>query len=122
MNNLDKKTQEFILAVKETKEFKAYKKALDVYKADKESQQLLKDLNLAQQNLAILEHGNFEGQKEQKEKVEDLLNKVRKNKVINNWIDTQKNLQPLINDLVSGIGTSLEFPFGFVKQKGGCCG
>lgn len=88
MNNLDQKIQEFSQAIRETKECQAYKQAALAYGSDGAAQKLLNDFQMAQQELAILQEGGFSGQEEQKAKYENLLDEVRKNKVINEWFET----------------------------------
>lgn len=122
MNNLDQKIKEFSEAIQETKEFQDYAKANKVFQEDKDAQKLLKDFREAQQTLAIFQQGNFPGQEEQREKTENLLNEVRKNKVINEWAQTQKKFQALIARLATVLSNDLNFPFTLPQQGGGCCG
>ena len=122
MDNLDQKTEEFCQAVQGTKEYQAYRIAAARYGNDKEAQKLLNDLQMAQQELAILQDGNFSGVEEQNKKCEDLLNEVRKNEVINKWIDTQKELAVLIGGLATAISGTLGFPFTLPPKKSCGCG
>ena len=122
MDNLDQKMKEFCGAVEETKEYQAYKKAAEEYGNDKEAQKLLNDLQMAQQELAILQDGDFSGVEEQSKKYEALLDEVRKNEVINKWIDTQKELAVLIGGLATAISGNLGFPFALPPKKSCGCG
>jgi len=122
MNNLDQKIKDFILAIRETKEFNDYQKAEEIYKKDKDAQSLLKDFQLAQQNLVILKQGNFSGQEEQREKVEALQKEFDKNEVIRDWIETRKKFQDLVDRLTANISSDINFPFTFIQKSKGCCG
>ena len=122
MDYLDQKTKEFCLAVEETKEYLAYKEAAEVYGRDKEAQKLLNDLQMAQQELAILQEGDFSGVEEQSKKYDDLLNDIRKNEAINKWVDTQKELAALIGGLAIAISGTLNFPFTLPPKKSCGCG
>ncbi len=122
MNNLEQKTKEFIEAIKEMSEFKDYQKAEEIYKQDKDAQTLLKDFQMARQNLAILKQGNFSGQEEQREKFEDLQSQVRGNEVINDWIDKRKKFHGLVDSLASNISSDINFPFTYTQKSKGCCG
>ena len=122
MDNLDQKTEDFCGAVVETKEYQAYKKAAEAYSNDKEAQKLLNDFQMAQQELAILQDGDFSGVEEQNKKYEDLLDQVRENEVINRWFDTQKELATLIGGLATAISGTLGFPFTLPPKKGCGCG
>jgi cell fate (sporulation/competence/biofilm development) regulator YlbF (YheA/YmcA/DUF963 family) len=123
MNNLDQKIGEFSLAIKETKEYLAYKQAAQIYDADRASQILLNDLQMAQQAVDIFEQGNFSGLDEQKKKYEDLLEKVRKNEAINEWVKTRKQMEILVGELATAISNDIGFPFNLPPKKGcGCSG
>lgn len=122
MNNLNQKTEEFIATIKETKEFQNFKKASEIYEKDENAQKLLKDFQMAQQKLAILQEGSFSGQQNQKEKVDSLRKEVGKNEVIKNWIDAQRKFQGLVGGLASAISSSLKFPFVPSKKRVSCCG
>jgi cell fate (sporulation/competence/biofilm development) regulator YlbF (YheA/YmcA/DUF963 family) len=122
-NNLDQKIKDFSEAIRETKEFQNYAKANKAFQEDKDAQKLLKDFQETQQTLAIFQQGNFPGQEEQKEKTEKLLSEVRKNKVISEWINAQRNFQVLIGDVATTLSNNLGFPFTLPQQGGGgCCG
>ncbi|MFA6376772.1 MAG: YlbF family regulator [Candidatus Paceibacterota bacterium] len=122
MDDLDKKTEEFCLAVEGTKEYREFKAAAEVYGGDKEAQKLLNDFQMAQQELAILQDGDFSGAAEQEEKFEKLLDEVRKNEAINNWIDSQKKLAILTGGLATAITGRLGFPFTLPPKKSCGCG
>ena len=122
MDNLDQKTKEFCEVVAETKEYQAYRKAAARYGTDKEAQKLLNDLQMAQQELAILQEGDFSGVEEQGKKLERLLDEVRKNEAINKWFDSQKELAALIGGLATAISGNLGFPFTLPPKKSCGCG
>ncbi len=122
MNNLEQKIKEFIEAIKETKEFQDYQKAAEIYKQDNDAQTLLKDFQMAQQNLAILKQGNFSGQEEQREKVEELQKQVNSNDIIKNWIEKRKKFQDLVDSLATNISSDINFPFIYTQKSKGCCG
>jgi len=122
MNNFEQKIKEFSEAIRETKEFQAYDRANRTFQEDKNAQKLLKDFQEAQQTLAIFRQGNFPGQKEQKEKTENLLREVQENKVINEWMQKQRYLQALIGNITTMLSNDLNFPFTLPQQGGGCCG
>ncbi len=122
MHNLEQKTKEFIEAIKETKEFQDYQKAAEIYKQGHDAQTLLKDFQMAQQNLAILKQGNFSGQEEQREKLEDLQSQVSSNEVINDWIDKRRKFHDLVDSLATNISSDINFPFTYTQKSKGCCG
>jgi cell fate (sporulation/competence/biofilm development) regulator YlbF (YheA/YmcA/DUF963 family) len=122
MNNLDQKIQEFSQAIQETKECQAYKQAALAYGSDMEAQKLLDDFQMAQQELAILQDGGFSGQEEQKTQYESLLDEVRKNKVINEWFESRRQMEILIGDLATALSHDLGFPFSLPPKKSCGCG
>jgi hypothetical protein len=121
MNNLDQKFKNFPKP-SGTKECQAYKQAALAYGSDGAAQKLLNDFQMAQQELAILQEGGFSGQEEQKAKYENLLDEVRKNKVINEWFETQKQMGVLIGDLATALSHDLNFPFSLPPKKSCGCG
>lgn len=121
MNVLNLKLKEFSEAIQKTKEYQSYKNAAEIYKTDQESQQLLKDFQIAQQNVNIYQQGNFPGLEEQEKEYENLLKEVRKNKAINNWIEAQKDVQKLIGLLAAELSQDIDFKFTPPESKG-CCG
>ena len=122
MDNLDQKIKEFCQAVEGTKEYRDYRRAAGRYENDKEAQKLLNDLQMAQQELAILQDGDFSGVEEQSKKYEALLDEVRKNGIINKWVDSQKELAALIGGLAIAISGNLNFPFTLPPKKSCGCG
>jgi len=122
MNNLEQKIKEFSEAIQGTKEFQNYAKANKTFQEDKNARKLLKDFQEAQQTLAVFQQGDFPGKEEEREKTERLLSEVRKNEVIKEWIETQKDLQVLIGRLATTLSNDLNFPFTLPQQGGGCCG
>jgi cell fate (sporulation/competence/biofilm development) regulator YlbF (YheA/YmcA/DUF963 family) len=122
MDNLDQKTEEFCRAVEDTKECRDFKAAAEVYGRDNEAQKLLNDFRMAQQELAILRDGDFSGVEERERKLEKLLDEVRKNEAINNWVDAQKKLAVLTGGLATAITNSIGFPFTLPPKKSCGCG
>lgn len=120
-NNLNQKTKEFSEAIRQTQEFQDYEKANEKFQSDEEAQKLLQDFQEARRNLEILQQGSFSGVEEQKEKTEKLLTEVRKNKVINDWMQSQDKLQKMISELAGFLSNDLGFPFT-PPQKGCGCG
>lgn len=120
-NNLEKKLKEFISAIKETKEYRAYQEADIILKNDKEASQLLADFQEAQQTLQVFQQGNFPGVQEQHQKVQDLYRKVQNNQIIMNWAKSQNKMQTLVGDLATDLTNQIKFFFA-PPQKGGCCG
>ena len=121
MKDLDLKLKEFSQAIQKTKEYQAYKKAAEIYEKDQDAQQLLKNFQTAQQNVNIYQQGNFSGLEEQKKEYEKLFKEVRKNKVINDWIKTQKDTQELVGLLAEELSQNINFKFT-PPEKRGCCG
>lgn len=121
MNNLDQKTKEFLESIKQTEEFKNYQKANNEFQSDKKAQELLKDVQEAEQTLSILRDGSFEGLEEQKKKTEKLLDEIRKNKIINEWIQSRNKLQSLVGELAAFLSEDIGFTFT-PPQKRSCCG
>ncbi len=122
MKKLNEKTKDFILAIKETREFQNFQEAEEEYRKDKDAQSLLKDFHIAQQNLIILKQGNFSGQEEQKEKIKSLERQVSSNEIIKEWIEARKNFQSLIDQLAENISSDINFPFKYIQKSRGCCG
>lgn len=121
MDDLILKLKEFSQAIQKTKEYQSYKKAAEIYETDQESQKLLKDFQIAQQNVNIYQQGKFSGLEEQEKEYEKLLKEVRKNKAINDWIETQKDVQKLIGLLAAELSQDINFKFTPPERKG-CCG
>lgn len=122
MNNLDQKIKEFSEAIRETTTFQEYQRANELFQKDKEARKLLEEFQMAQQTLAIFQQGNFPGQEEQKGKAEQLLVQVRNNRIISEWIESQRRLQELVNRLAISLSQDLNFPFTLPQGGGGCCG
>ncbi len=121
MKDLKEKIEDFTNTIKESKEFKDYYKAKEEFEKDKDANELFKNFQKAQQELSILIHGKFDGEEKQRKEVEKLFNKVKENKKINNWLETQKKLQILIGKITIEISNSLKFPFSLPsKCSGGC--
>ncbi len=121
MNNLDKEIKKFSGAIQKTKDYQDYKKATEIYNNDKEAQKLLKDFQEAQRTSAIFQQGDFPGMAEQRAKTEGLLNEVRKNKVINDLINTKRKAQGVISEMAITLSNDLDLNFA-PPQRGGCCG
>lgn len=122
MNTLDQKIKELSEAIRASRQWQVYQKANQAFQNDKEAKQLLNDFQMAQQTLAIFQQGGFPGQEEQREKVEELLKQVRQNKIIKEWIQSQRDMQILIENLAANISREINFPFSPLQSSGGCCG
>lgn len=120
-NTINKKTKEYIQALLDTEEVKAYKKALNEFEHDLEAKKLLSDFQETQSTYEIFQQGGFDGTNEVVHKLKDLNNKLSKNQKIQSLIKTQQNLQSLIGDLVADISKGINFSF-VQPQRGGCCG
>lgn len=114
-------THDYIKALKETEELKAYSKAVEDFKNDTDAQKILQDFQEAQRTYAIFRQGGFEGLKEQEQKVKTLQGMFQKNQKIQALLKTQQSLQNLVADLVGEINEGIDFPFT-QPQRGGCCG
>lgn len=114
-------TKDYIQALSETDEVKAYKKAVSDFRSDEEARKLLSEFQETQRTFAVFRQGGFDGVKEEEQKLKDLNGKVSKNQKIQSLIKTQQELQSLVGDLVGNIGQGISFPFAQVQQ-GGCCG
>lgn len=122
MDNLEQKIIEFSQAIRETKEWQDYDAAARAYESDKGAQKLLEDLQMAQGALDIIEQGNFSGHEDQKKAYEKILDEVRANRVINEWFDTRRRLEPLIGELAAALSQKINFPFTLPPKKGCGCG
>jgi len=118
-NGIQNKTKEYIQALLELEEMKAYKKAFEVYKEDKEAQQLLKDFQETQKTCAVFKQGGFDGVQEEERKLEKLNSLLSKNNVIQHLIKTQDSVQSFIGGLVGDISKGINFPF--VQPRKSCC-
>ena len=114
-------TKNYIQALSETDEVKAYKKAASDFRNDAEARKLLSDFQETQRTFAVFRQGGFDGAKEEEQKLRDLDNKVAKNQKIQALIKTQQTLQSLVGELVGNISQGISFPFT-QPQQGGCCG
>lgn len=115
------RTKDYIQALSETDELKAYKKAVNDFRNNEEAKKLLSDFQETQRTSAVFRQGGFDGVKEEEQKLRDLNNKVSKNQKIQSLIKTQQTLQSLVGDLVGNISQGINFPF-VQPQQGGCCG
>ncbi len=123
MSDIDKKIKEFSSRIKELKEFQVYQKAAEAYFDDKSAQELLHEYQLALKNVDIYRYGNFPAEEvEAKDKIfQDLLEKVRNNEKINNWISSKNKVQEVLGDIAGAISNDLGIEFA-PQKKGGCCG
>lgn len=120
-NTINKKTKEYIQALLDTEEVKAYKKALDEFRHDLKAKKLFSDFQETQRTYAIFRQGGFDGANEVEQKFRELNNKLSKNQKIQSLIRSQQILQSLVRDIVDDISKGINFPF--VKpQQSGCCG
>ena len=121
MNNLEQKVGEFCAAIQETKEYRDYREAAEIYDRDKAAQELMKDFQMAQQELAILRDGGFSGWEEQEKKLRSLLDEVKKNETINKFSESRRKMEILIGDLALAISNDIDFPFNLPPKKGCGC-
>jgi cell fate (sporulation/competence/biofilm development) regulator YlbF (YheA/YmcA/DUF963 family) len=122
MNNLEETITNFSRAVRETKVCRDFQDAAQVYAADPAAQKLMNDFQMAQQELAILQEGNFSGQAELEEKYNSLLEQVRANVAINNLADARKKMATLVGDMAVQISNNIGFPFTLPPKKSCGCG
>ena len=106
-----------------TKEYKEYKEAEDLWRKDKESQKMLEEYLSTKNTLNILEQGGFDGEEEQKKKLEELEEKVKNNQNINEWFSAQRRFQEFIWKQADYLSKNIKFPFSPKPRsscKGGC--
>ncbi len=121
MTKLKEKSLELSKEILATKEYKEYEKANKNFKENKKSFKLFNDFQKTRNELTILENGGFDDKEKQREKFEKLLQEVKNNKEINDWITTQENLQKLISQTAIEISNKLKFPFTLPPKCGGGC-
>lgn len=114
-------TKNYIQALSETNELKAYKKAVNDFRNDKDAKKLLTDFQEVQRTVDVFRQGGFDGLEKEEQKLSDLDNKVSKNQKIQSLLKTQQALQSMVGDLVGNISQGISFPF-VQPQRGGCCG
>lgn len=117
---LEQKTNEFIKALMETPEYLAYKKAQEEFDSDNEAKQLVDDFNSTQQTYNVFRQGDFQGIKEQKERLEKLKIKLEQNTAISEFLKSENDLQVLISDLANKISEEIGLPFN--QPAASCCG
>ncbi len=119
--NLTKKTDELAVAVKETNQYKNYKRAKENFEKNPESRNLLNNFKKAKSELAILKDGGFDGVEEQQKKVDKLSNRVLNNEEIQEYLKTKKNYQQLVEQIAAALSHKIDFPVNMPK-KTSCCG
>lgn len=118
---LEQKTKEFIQALTETAEFKAFAKAQDVFNRDEKAKKLLADFQSTQQTHAVFHQGGFPGVEDQEKRLRELQHRLQQNPKIKGLIEGQRDLQLLVSDLVNKISLGISFPFAPPQGSGGCC-
>jgi len=119
---LEQKTKEFIKTLTETPEFDAFIKAQDDFNKDEKAKKLLADFQNTQQTYAIFRQGSFPGVEDQEKRLRELQHRLQQNPKIKNLVESQRDLQLLISDLVNQISKGINFPFVPPRGTGGCCG
>jgi cell fate (sporulation/competence/biofilm development) regulator YlbF (YheA/YmcA/DUF963 family) len=120
MEDLNTKIKELSEEILKTKEFRNYEKALTEFQKDKDSKKLFTDFQQAQQKLSILQQGDFPEKEKQREKTEELLNQVKKNEKITNWLQKQRELEILTGEIAKTISKNINFPLTLPQKCGGC--
>ncbi len=120
MENLNKKIKELSEEILKTKEFKTFEKAQEEFEKDKEAKKLFTDFQQAQQKLAILQQGAFPEEEKQREKTKVLLEKVKQNKKITNWLQKNREFEILTGEIATAISKKINFPLNTPKKCGGC--
>lgn len=118
---LEQKTKEFIQTLTETPELKAFVKAQDNFNNDERAKKLLADFQNTQQTCAVFRQGSFPGVEDQEKRLRDLQHRLQQNPKIKNLVESQRDLQLLISDLVNQISQGINFPFVPPRGTGGCC-
>ncbi len=120
--NLQNSLDSFLENIFETKEFKKYKTAEKLWKESKDSQKLLSDFLKAKNTLEIYKQGGFLESGKEEKKIQDLYEKVKEDKNINNWVDEQNKFQEFVWKQADYISKKLGFPFSKKPScGGGCC-
>jgi cell fate (sporulation/competence/biofilm development) regulator YlbF (YheA/YmcA/DUF963 family) len=120
MKDLEKKIKNFSEIIKETKEFSSYQKSLKDYNDSKDSRSLWRDFESARQRWFIVKQGGFTDQDEDRRIFEDLLEKVRSDVKINNWLKDKKRAQDFLNEIAVFLSDDLGLDFNSYKKKS-CC-
>ncbi len=117
-NSLD----DLLVSIVETKQYRDYKKAEEIWKKSKNSQKLLSDFLKERNTLGIYQQGGFAEIEKQEKKVKQLHEKVKNDKNINTWIDEQNNFQNFIWQQTEYLSKKLKFPFSQKPSCSGSCG
>ena len=108
-------------AVKESEEYKNYKKAKNDFEKDPQARGILNDFKKAKSELAILKDGGFDGVKKQQKKVDKLSKKVLDKKEIQDYLKAKKEYQKLVEKIATVLSDKIDFPVHKPKNKS-CCG
>ena len=117
---LEQKTDDFIKALMETPEYQSFKKAQENFDSDNEAKQLVDDFNNTQKTYVVFRQGGFPGIEEQKERLNQLKNRLEQNPRISGLLESEKNLQLLVSELANHISQEAGFPFN--QPPASCCG
>ena len=118
-NSLD----DLLDSIVDTKEYKDYKKAESEWEKSKDSQKLLNEFVKARNTLGIYQQGNFSQSNDLEKRVQELHQKIKKDKNIEKWINAQSNFQSFIWEQAEYLSKKLKFPFSKRPScgSGGCC-
>ena len=119
--DLAEKIDELAESIKETNQYKNYKKAKDSFEDDSEARGLLNDFQEAKSELAILNDGGFGGSEKQRKKVRKLANEVLDNEDIQEYMKAKKEYQKLVDQIAATLRDKIDFPVHKPKKKS-CCG
>jgi cell fate (sporulation/competence/biofilm development) regulator YlbF (YheA/YmcA/DUF963 family) len=120
INKIDNALNTLLDAIKDDEVSIKYNNAKKKWSEAKESQELLADFMDARNTFRIFKQGGFPGLEEQKEKMKNLYEGVKKDKNIQEWTDAQEKYQQFIWDQAQYLSDKLGINFG-PKPKS-CCG
>ncbi len=115
------KTQDYIQALLETDELKSYSRVLKDFDEDQEAKKLLSDYRETMQTYIVFRQAGFDGANELAEKLMEMEAKIYSNPKIQSLLNSQKDLQAFVSNLVREISQGINFPFA-EPPRGGCCG
>lgn len=118
--DLVQKINELAKAIKETEQYKNYKKAKDKFEEDPEARGLLNEFKKAKSELAILNDGGFDGVEKQRKKVSNLSTKVLEKEEIQKYMKRRKEYQNLVEQVAATLSDKIDFPVNKPKKKS-CC-
>ncbi len=114
-------TKDYIQALLETDELKAYSRVFKEFDDDNEAKKLLSDYREMMQTYIVFRQAGFDGSDELAEKLMEMEAKIYSNPKIQSLLNAQKDLQAFVSNLVREISQGINFPFA-EPPRGGCCG